>query len=304
MVEPAEAVVRLVIVFLLAFGIGLERQLRRKPVGFGTFVFVSTGACALAILSVDLEDQNPLPLLGGVITGIGFLGAGALIRSNDRVFGFTTAALVWAMAALGVTAGAGLYYLAFVNLEIGPQGLQLFPVRVPVGLPREDLLELDELPESPHGVEVHLDSLEPVDLAGLADLGLHREDAGQDLADRRCVRDRCKEDPTLLHAADVGPLVVDELTLPSSLDRSELEAPFPQAEVRVALARGGAMFRSREKGPSLAQVLVPGLELDEVFLSRIHASGDERGPQEDCRRRPLRRSPCFRTGLVAVRTST
>jgi len=118
MVEPAEAVVRLVIVFLLAFGIGLERQLRRKPVGFGTFVFVSTGACALAILSVDLEDQNPLPLLGGVITGIGFLGAGALIRSNDRVFGFTTAALVWAMAALGVAAGAGLYYLAFVNYGI------------------------------------------------------------------------------------------------------------------------------------------------------------------------------------------
>src|SRR5216110_1417619 len=118
MVEPAEAVVRLVIVFLLAFGIGLERQLRRKPVGLGTFIFVSTGACALAILSVDLEDQNPLPLLGGVITGIGFLGAGALIRSNDRVFGFTTAALVWAMAALGVAAGAGLYYLAFVNYGI------------------------------------------------------------------------------------------------------------------------------------------------------------------------------------------
>src|SRR5947209_20005543 len=118
MVEPAEAVVRLVIVFLLAFGIGLERQLRRKPVGFGTFVFVSTGACALAILSVDLEDQNPLPLLGGVITGIGFLGAGALIRSNDRVFGFTTAALVWAMAALGVAAGAGLYLLVIVNYAV------------------------------------------------------------------------------------------------------------------------------------------------------------------------------------------
>src|SRR5207302_9197583 len=78
----------------------------------------STGACALAILSVDLEGQNPLPLLGGVITGIGFLGAGALIRSNDRVFGFTTAALVWAMAALGVAAGAGLYYLALVNYGI------------------------------------------------------------------------------------------------------------------------------------------------------------------------------------------
>jgi putative Mg2+ transporter-C (MgtC) family protein len=118
MIEPTEAVIRLLIVFLLAFGIGLERQLRRKPVGFGTFIFVATGACALAILAVTLEDQNPLPLLGGVITGIGFLGAGALIRSNDRVFGFTTAALVWAMAALGVAAGAGLYYLAFVNYGI------------------------------------------------------------------------------------------------------------------------------------------------------------------------------------------
>src|SRR5205809_5385420 len=118
MVEPAEAVVRLVIVFLLAFGIGLERQLRRKPVGFGTFVFVSTGACALAILSVELEGQNPLPLLGGVSTGIGFLGAGALLRSNDRVFGFTTAAWVWAMAALGVAAGAGLYLLVIVNYAV------------------------------------------------------------------------------------------------------------------------------------------------------------------------------------------
>ena len=118
MIDPVVATVRLLIVFLLAFGIGLERQLRRKPVGFGTFIFVSTGACALAILAVDLEDQNPLPLLGGVITGIGFLGAGALIRSNDRVFGFTTAALVWAVAALGVAGGAGLYHLAFANYGI------------------------------------------------------------------------------------------------------------------------------------------------------------------------------------------
>jgi putative Mg2+ transporter-C (MgtC) family protein len=67
---------------------------------------------------MDLEDQNPLPLLGGVITGIGFLGAGALIRSNDRVFGFTTAALVWAMAALGVAGGAGFYHLVFVDYVI------------------------------------------------------------------------------------------------------------------------------------------------------------------------------------------
>jgi len=117
-IEPAESVFRLLLVFALAFGIGLERQIRRKPVGFGTFIFVSTGAAALAILAIDLEGDNPLPLLGGVITGVGFLGAGALIRANDRVFGFTTAALVWAMAALGVAAGAGLYLLVFVNYAV------------------------------------------------------------------------------------------------------------------------------------------------------------------------------------------
>src|SRR3989449_2054989 len=115
MIDPTEVVLRLLFVFGLAFSVGLERQLHRKPVGLGTFIFVSMGAATLAILAITLEEDNPLPLLGGVITGIGFLGAGALIRSNDRVFGFTTAALVWAMAALGVAAGAGLYLLLFVN---------------------------------------------------------------------------------------------------------------------------------------------------------------------------------------------
>lgn len=118
MIDSNVAILRLLIVFLLAFGIGLERQLRRKPVGFGTYICVSTGACALTILALDLEEQNPLPLIGGIITGIGFLGAGALIRSNDRVFGFTTSALVWAMAALGVAAGAGLFHLVFASYGI------------------------------------------------------------------------------------------------------------------------------------------------------------------------------------------
>lgn len=118
MIDPAVSVLRLLIVFALAFGIGMERQLRRKPVGFGTYISVSTGACALTILALDLEEQNPLPLIGGIITGIGFLGAGALIKSNDRVFGFTTSALVWAMAALGIAGGAGLYDLAFASYGI------------------------------------------------------------------------------------------------------------------------------------------------------------------------------------------
>jgi putative Mg2+ transporter-C (MgtC) family protein len=118
MIESGDTVSRLLLTFGLAFAVGLERQLRRKPVGFGTFIFVATGAAALTILAIDLEGQNPLPVIGGVITGVGFLGAGALIRSNDRVFGFTTAALVWAMAALGVAAGAGLFLLVAVDYAV------------------------------------------------------------------------------------------------------------------------------------------------------------------------------------------
>src|SRR3989454_11405638 len=99
MIDPTEVVVRLLFVFGLAFSVGLERQLHRKPVGLGTFIFVSMGAATLAILAITLEEDNPLPLLGGVITGIGFLGAGPLIRRHDRGFGVTTAAVGWGKGA-------------------------------------------------------------------------------------------------------------------------------------------------------------------------------------------------------------
>jgi len=111
--DPVQVVLRLFIGFDLALGIGLERQLSRKPAGFGTFTFVSTGACVIAIMAEELQPGNMLQLLGGAITGIGFLGAGSLIRSQDRVFGFTTAALIWAMAAMGLAVGVGLFYLSF-----------------------------------------------------------------------------------------------------------------------------------------------------------------------------------------------
>lgn len=117
-IEPLEVIIRLVLGFDLAVGVGLERQLGRKPAGFGTFTFVATGTCVLAIMAMELEPDNPLPLLGGAITGVGFLGAGALIRGQDRVFGFTTAALIWAMAAMGLAIGVGLYHIALVMYAI------------------------------------------------------------------------------------------------------------------------------------------------------------------------------------------
>jgi uncharacterized membrane protein YhiD involved in acid resistance len=100
---------RLGLTFVLTIIFGLERQRAHKPVGFGTYTFVSMGACALAIAAVDIFPDNPLGLFGAIITAIGFLGAGALIRTGDRIFGFTTSASIWVFSVFGVLMGAGEY---------------------------------------------------------------------------------------------------------------------------------------------------------------------------------------------------
>ena len=97
---------------------GLERQRAHKPVGFGTYTFVAVGACALAIAAVDIFPDNPLGLFGAIVTAIGFLGAGALIRSGDRIFGFTTSASIWVFAVFGVLMGAGEYFTGLLTYGI------------------------------------------------------------------------------------------------------------------------------------------------------------------------------------------
>ncbi len=102
---------RLAATFVLSSLYGVARQFTHKPIGFGTFTFVATGSCALAIAALHISPNNPLPLLGAIVTGIGFLGAGALIRTGEKVAGFTSAALIWIFAVFGLTIGAGQYEL-------------------------------------------------------------------------------------------------------------------------------------------------------------------------------------------------
>lgn len=105
---------RVLYVFILSLIFGLERQKSHKPIGFGTFIFVAIGSCALSITAITFVPDNPLPLLGAIVTGIGFLGAGALIRTADKIFGFTTAASIWIFAIMGVLVGAGEYLLGSI----------------------------------------------------------------------------------------------------------------------------------------------------------------------------------------------
>jgi len=109
--EIYSVVLRLGIVFLLAFAFGTQRQKSHKPVGFGTFIFVSMGACAMTLTGLKFYSENPIFILGSILTGIGFLGAGALIRDNDKIFGFTTAASLWLFSILGIIFGMGEYFL-------------------------------------------------------------------------------------------------------------------------------------------------------------------------------------------------
>ena len=108
--ELSIILLRLTLTFALPLIFGYERQRSHKPIGFGTFIFVSVGSCGLAI-TATLLNENPLPLLGSVVTGIGFLGAGALIKTNEKTFGFTTAASMWLFAIFGIIIGVGQYVI-------------------------------------------------------------------------------------------------------------------------------------------------------------------------------------------------
>ena len=99
--------------------IGLERELRRKPAGFRTNILICVGSAmymtiGLLIFEDDTRMGDPTRIAAQVVTGIGFLGAGAIIQSKGRVTGLTSAATIWVVAAIGIIAGAGYPILAFV----------------------------------------------------------------------------------------------------------------------------------------------------------------------------------------------
>lgn len=113
-----EILIRFIVIFLMSFIFGIERQLSNKPIGFGTFIFVSVGACTLGVLSSTLSPDNSLAIIGGVVTGIGFLGAGALIKTTDKIFGFTTAASIWIFSIIGLTIGLGEFAIGATTYSI------------------------------------------------------------------------------------------------------------------------------------------------------------------------------------------
>ena len=116
---------RIVLAAILAFIPGIEREITGKFAGLRTHILVCTGACVFTILSIygfNMTDNNgvvaiqndPARIGAQVITGIGFIGAGTVMRHGSNVFGITTAATLWMCAAIGMSCGCGEYFTAII----------------------------------------------------------------------------------------------------------------------------------------------------------------------------------------------
>ena len=139
MISEREFLIRLAVAFSLGSLIGLERQFRQRGAGLRTNALVAAGACMFVSLSYLYEDTSPSRIAAGVVTGIGFLGAGVILHEGLTVRGLTTAATIWCSAAIGCLAGADLLWLAlYGSASVFLANLLLRPVsefidRLPFG---------------------------------------------------------------------------------------------------------------------------------------------------------------------------
>lgn len=123
-----DVVIRLLVALLVGALIGAEREYRGHSAGIRTMGMVSVGSCLFTAAGFFLlagHVTDPTRIAAQVVTGVGFLGAGAIFRSGSDVHGLTTAATVWVVAALGMAAGFGLYVIAGFGTAVVLAGLIL-----------------------------------------------------------------------------------------------------------------------------------------------------------------------------------
>jgi len=122
--DTIEVTLRLLAAALIGSCIGLDREVRRKPAGVRTHALVSLGAALVTLVVVRLPPDNYEHVdavsraIQGIIAGVGFLGGGAILKSDERdiIHGLTTAASIWLVASLGIACGAGQWVAALIAL--------------------------------------------------------------------------------------------------------------------------------------------------------------------------------------------
>lgn len=150
-----EILLKLLIAATLSLIIGIERELKKKPVGLKTSMVIATFSCLLTIISIETAystparpdiniTMDPLRLAAQIVSGIGFLGAGVILRKgNDSITGLTTAAMIWGAAAIGIAVGAGFYVYALITVVIVVIGIEvLAPILMKTGPKRLRMREV------------------------------------------------------------------------------------------------------------------------------------------------------------------
>jgi len=111
--HEAEFLIKLLACLVLGTLIGVERELRNKPAGISTHCFVMAGACLFTYISTTADPNSPARIAAQVVSGVGFLGAGMILKSEDNTIrNLTTAAAIWFAAAIGMAIGIGWYVIA------------------------------------------------------------------------------------------------------------------------------------------------------------------------------------------------
>ena len=116
MTEYIEILLRLVLATVAGGLVGLEREVVHKPAGIRTHMLVSLGSALFGLITIEQLPNEAARIIAGIATGIGFLGAGTIFKAKDEVHGLTTAASVWAVAAIGLSIGFGYYLMTLISV--------------------------------------------------------------------------------------------------------------------------------------------------------------------------------------------
>jgi putative Mg2+ transporter-C (MgtC) family protein len=123
-ISQQEVIIRIALAMVLALVLGIEREFKQQPAGIRTHILISVGSCMLMLLSIIVPQiyhsttNDPARIAAQIVSGIGFLWAGAIMRNGLTTKGLTTAANIWVTAAIGMTVGAGLYFIAIISTAV------------------------------------------------------------------------------------------------------------------------------------------------------------------------------------------
>ncbi len=112
LLSNSEVLIRLTLALLASALVGYEREKTKHAAGLRTHMLVCVGATLITLISIKMFPDDHTKLAAGIVTGIGFLGAGTIFKDKNNVRGLTTAASIWAVAGLGMALGEGVYFIA------------------------------------------------------------------------------------------------------------------------------------------------------------------------------------------------